>query len=56
MLMLKLLDFIMFMVHEQLDEKFGNVIGIWRAKVKKNPLPIVGDGNQKRDFTHVLIL
>ena len=40
---------------EPLDEKFGNVIGIWRAKVKKGlPLPIVGDGNQKRDFTHVL--
>ena len=40
--------------YEQLDEKFGNVIGIWRAKVKENkPLTIVGDGNQKRDFTHV---
>ena len=39
---------------EPIDEKFGNVIGIWRAKVLKNlPLPIVGDGNQKRDFTHV---
>ena len=35
-------------------DEFGNVIGIWRAKVLKNlPLPIVGDGNQKRDFTHV---
>ena len=40
--------------NEPLDEKFGNVIGIWRAKVKENkPLTIVGDGNQKRDFTHV---
>ena len=40
--------------HEPLDEKFGNVIGIWQVKVNKNlPLPIVGDGNQKRDFTHV---
>jgi UDP-glucose 4-epimerase len=40
--------------YEPLDEKFGNVIGIWRAKVKENkPLTIVGDGNQKRDFTHV---
>ena len=39
---------------EPLDEKFGNVIGIWQVKVKKHmPLPIVGDGNQKRDFTHV---
>ena len=40
---------------EPLDEKFGNVIGIWQVKIKKKlPLPIVGDGNQKRDFTHVL--
>ena len=39
---------------EPLDEKFGNVIGIWQVKAKKKmPLPIVGDGNQKRDFTHV---
>ena len=39
---------------EPLDEKFGNVIGIWQAKTIKNKkLPIVGDGNQKRDFTHV---
>ena len=39
---------------QQLDEKFGNVIGIWQVKVKKNqPLPIVGDGNKKRDFIHV---
>jgi len=39
---------------EPLDEKFGNVIGIWRSKViKGEPLPIVGDGNQKRDFVHV---
>jgi UDP-glucose 4-epimerase len=40
---------------EPLDEKFGNVMGIWQAKAnKKKPLPIVGDGYQKRDFTHVL--
>ena len=39
---------------EPLDEKLGNVIGIWQVKANKNlPLPIVGDGNQKRDFTHV---
>ena len=39
---------------EPLDEKFGNVIGIWRSKaIKGEPLPIVGDGNQKRDFVHV---
>ena len=41
--------------YEPLDEKFGNVIGIWQIKAAKSkPLPIVGDGNQKRDFTHVL--
>ena len=40
--------------NESLDEEHGNVIGIWRSKVKKKlPLPIVGDGNQRRDFTHV---
>ena len=39
---------------ENVDEKYGNVIGIWRAKVAKGePLPIVGDGKQKRDFIHV---
>ena len=39
---------------ENVDEKFGNVIGIWSAKIKKNePIPIVGDGEQKRDFIHV---
>jgi len=41
--------------YEPLDEKNGNVIGIWQVKVSKNkPLEIVGDGNQKRDFTHVI--
>ncbi len=40
--------------YEPLDEKFGNVIGIWRVKaIKGDPLPIVGDGEQRRDFTHV---
>ena len=39
---------------ESIDEKYGNVIGIWRSKVMKGlPLPIVGDGKQKRDFVHV---
>lgn len=39
---------------ENMDEKYGNVIGIWRSKVSKGEsLPIVGDGNQKRDFIHV---
>ena len=40
--------------NESLDEVHGNVIGIWQTMVKKGiPLPIVGDGNQRRDFTHV---
>ena len=40
-----------------LMKKFGNVIGIWSAKILKNqPIPIVGDGEQKRDFIHVLDL
>ena len=40
--------------YEPLDEKFGNVIGIWRLKAMRgDPLPIVGDGEQRRDFTHV---
>ena len=39
---------------ESLDEKYGSVIGIWRTKVSKiQALPIVGDGEQKRDFIHV---
>jgi len=39
---------------EVMHEKFGNVIGIWKSKVLNGePLPIVGDGNQRRDFTHV---
>ena len=39
---------------ESLDEKYGSVIGIWRTKVSKiEALPIVGDGEQKRDFIHV---
>jgi UDP-glucose 4-epimerase len=40
--------------NERVDEIYGNVIGIWRAKQNKDmPLPIVGDGNQTRDFIHV---
>ena len=39
---------------EVMHGKFGNVIGIWRVKANKGlPLPIVGDGEQRRDFTHV---
>ena len=39
---------------ESLDEKNGSVLGIWRARInKKEPINIVGDGDQERDFTHV---
>jgi nucleoside-diphosphate-sugar epimerase len=39
---------------ESLDEKFGSLLGIWRTKVSKTEaLPIVGDGEQKRDFIHI---
>ena len=39
---------------ELLDPVNGNVIGIWRYLIKQNKrLPIVGDGEQRRDFTHV---
>ncbi len=39
---------------ENTDEKYGNVIGIWKTKLLKGEsIPIVGDGEQKRDFIHV---
>ena len=39
---------------ENIDEVYGNVIGIWRSKIAKGEhLPIIGDGEQKRDFIHV---
>ncbi len=37
-----------------LDEKFGNVIGIWLSQAMRGKsLTIVGDGEQRRDFIHV---
>ncbi len=37
-----------------LDEKFGNVIGIWTYQAMKGkPLTIIGDGEQRRDFIYV---
>ena len=43
--------------HATLDEKFGNVIGIWTSKAMKGEsLPIVGDGMQTRDFIHIFDL
>jgi UDP-glucose 4-epimerase len=40
--------------YEILHGKWAAVIGKWRYQIKRNiPITIVGDGNQKRDFTHV---
>lgn len=40
--------------HEIVDGDWAAVIGIWRRQVKNNqPITIVGDGEQRRDFTHV---
>jgi UDP-glucose 4-epimerase len=40
--------------HELVDNYWAAVIGIWRRQVqRKQPITIVGDGEQRRDFTHV---
>ena len=40
--------------HEVIDGDWAAVIGIWRRQVKEHePITIVGDGEQRRDFTHV---
>lgn len=39
---------------EIIDGDWAAVIGIWRRQVRDNqPLTITGDGEQRRDFTHV---
>lgn len=39
---------------EIVDGDWAAVIGIWRRQVRDNqPITIVGDGEQRRDFTHV---
>lgn len=39
---------------ELVDSHMAAVIGLWRAQVKNSkPLTVVGDGEQRRDFTHV---
>ena len=39
---------------ELVDSNMSAVIGLWRAAIKKNePIIINGDGEQRRDFTHV---
>ena len=43
--------------NQSLDEFHGNVIGIWLSKIKKgSPLPIVGSGENRRDFINVIDL
>jgi UDP-glucose 4-epimerase len=39
---------------ELMDSHMAAVIGVWRAQVKNNyPITIIGDGKQRRDFTHI---
>lgn len=41
--------------YEILDGDWAAVIGIWRRQVRDGlPITIVGDGEQRRDFTHVI--
>ena len=40
--------------YEIIDGDWAAVIGKWRGQIhRKEPITIVGDGEQKRDFTHV---
>ena len=40
--------------YEITEGKWAAVIGKWRGQVEKNhPITIVGDGEQRRDFTHI---
>lgn len=40
---------------EIVDGDWAAVIGIWRRQVRDNqPITIIGDGEQRRDFTHVV--
>lgn len=40
--------------YEILEGEWAAVIGKWRNQIKKGlPITIVGDGNQRRDFTHI---
>ena len=39
---------------ELVESNMSAVIGIWRSQVEKNyPITIIGDGEQRRDFTHI---
>jgi UDP-glucose 4-epimerase len=40
--------------HEIVDGDWAAVLGIWRRQIRDGePITIVGDGEQRRDFTHV---
>lgn len=40
--------------YEVINGDYAAVIGIWRRQIRENqPITIVGDGEQRRDFTHV---
>ena len=39
---------------ELVDSHMAAVIGLWRGQTEKNyPITIIGDGEQRRDFTHI---
>jgi UDP-glucose 4-epimerase len=39
---------------EIMDGDYATVIGVWRRQIRyRDPLTVVGDGEQRRDFTHV---
>lgn len=41
--------------YEIIDGKWAALIGKWRGQIRDGkPLTIVGDGNQRRDFTHII--
>ena len=44
----------MYGPYEIVDGKWAAVIGLWRGQIAEGkPLTIVGDGEQRRDFTHI---
>jgi UDP-glucose 4-epimerase len=37
-----------------MDGDYATVIGVWRRQIREGePITIIGDGEQRRDFTHV---
>ena len=50
----KSVDFTMFMKHIKLNQVYFAVLGIFQQQHRDGePLTIVGDGEQRRDFTHI---